>query len=55
MALAPHLWMVVWPRKFWLHLLEKYDGMVNPTKFLQIHSTSILTEEEMRPSWPTIS
>jgi hypothetical protein len=43
MVLAPHLWMVVWPCKFWLHLLEKYDGMVNPTKFLQIHSTSILT------------
>jgi hypothetical protein len=42
MALTPHLWMVVWPRKFWLHLPEKYDMMVNPTKFLQIYSTTIL-------------
>jgi hypothetical protein len=24
-------------------LLEKYDGTVNPTEFLQIYSTSILT------------
>jgi hypothetical protein len=43
MALAPHLCMVVWPCKFWPHLLEKYDGMINPNKFLQIYSTSILT------------
>jgi hypothetical protein len=34
--------MVVWPRKFRPHLLEKYDGTVNPTEFLQIYSTSIL-------------
>jgi hypothetical protein len=34
MALAPHLRMVAWPRKFWPHLSEKYDGMVKPTKFL---------------------
>jgi hypothetical protein len=43
MALAPHLRIVVWPHKFRLHLLEKYDGMVNPVEFLQIYSTSILT------------
>jgi hypothetical protein len=42
MALAPHLHMVVWPYKFWPHLPLKYDGSVNPTKFLQIHTTSIL-------------
>jgi hypothetical protein len=42
MALTPHLWMVVWPRKFWPHLPEKYDGSVNPAKFLQIDTTSIL-------------
>jgi hypothetical protein len=42
MALAPHLRMVVWPRKFRPHLPEKYDGTVNPTEFLQIYSTSIL-------------
>jgi hypothetical protein len=42
MALAPHIWMVVWPRKFRPHLLEKYDGTINPTEFLQIYSTFIL-------------
>jgi hypothetical protein len=43
MALAPHpLHMVVWPQKFWTHLLEKYDGTGNPAEFLQIYSTSIL-------------
>ena len=42
MALAPHLRMVVWPRKFRPHLSEKYDGTVNPAEFLQIYSTSIL-------------
>jgi hypothetical protein len=54
MALAPHLRMVVWSYKFWLHLLEKYDGTVNSVEFLQIYSTSILPEG-MRSSWPTIS
>jgi hypothetical protein len=34
MALVPHLRMVVWPSKFWLHLPEKYDGTVNPAEFL---------------------
>jgi hypothetical protein len=34
--------MVVLPPKFWPHLLEKYDETVNPVKFLQIYSTSIL-------------
>jgi hypothetical protein len=43
MALAPHLWMVVWPCKFWTYLPQKYDGTVNPIEFLQIYSTSILT------------
>jgi hypothetical protein len=42
MTLAPHLWMVVWPRIFQPHLPEKYDRMINPTEFLQIYSTSIL-------------
>jgi hypothetical protein len=42
MMLAPHLRVVVWPRKFRPHLPEKYDGTVNPAKFLQIYSTSIL-------------
>jgi hypothetical protein len=43
MALAPHLGIVVWPRKFWPHLLKKYDGSVNPTEFQQIYSTSVLS------------
>jgi hypothetical protein len=42
MALALYLRMVVWPRKFRPHLLEKYDGTINPAEFLQIYSTSIL-------------
>jgi hypothetical protein len=42
MALAPHLQMVVWPRKFKPNLPEKYDGTVNLDEFLQIYSTSIL-------------
>jgi hypothetical protein len=42
MALAPHLHMVVWSPKFRPHLPKKCDGMVNPTEFLQIYSTSIL-------------
>jgi hypothetical protein len=42
MTLAPHLRMIVWPRKFRPHLPEKYDGTVNPTEFLYIYSTSIL-------------
>jgi hypothetical protein len=36
--------MVVWPCKFWTHLREKYNGMVNSAEFLQIYSTSILTK-----------
>jgi hypothetical protein len=42
MTLAPHFRMVVWPCKFWLHLLKKYDGSVNPAEFLQIYSTTII-------------
>jgi hypothetical protein len=43
MALVLHLRMVVWPRKFWPLLLEKYNGSVTPIEFLQIYSTLILT------------
>jgi hypothetical protein len=42
MVLALHHRMVVWPRKFWPHLLEKYDRSVNLIEFLWIYSTSIL-------------
>jgi hypothetical protein len=34
MVLAPHLRRVVWPCKFWPHLLEKYDRSINPVEFL---------------------
>jgi hypothetical protein len=34
--------MVIWPHKLQPHLLEKYDGTINSTKFLQIYSISIL-------------
>jgi hypothetical protein len=53
MTLVPHLRMVVWLRKFWPHLPEKYDGTINPAEFLQIYSTSILAAGGMRPLWPT--
>jgi hypothetical protein len=43
MELTPYLRMVVRPCKFPPHLSEKYDGTVNPTEFLQMYSTSILT------------
>jgi hypothetical protein len=55
MMLAPHLWMVVWPHKFWPHLPKKYDGIVNPAEFLQIYSTSILAAGGMRTLWTTTS
>jgi hypothetical protein len=55
MTLAPHLRIVVWPRKFRPHLPEKYEGTVNPAEFLQIYFTSILAAGGMMPSWPTIS
>jgi hypothetical protein len=43
MAFAPHLRMMVWPRKFCPRLSEKYDGPVNLTEFLHICTTTILT------------
>jgi hypothetical protein len=42
MVLAPYPRMVVWSPKFLPHLLEKYDGTVNPVEFLQFYSTCIL-------------
>jgi hypothetical protein len=40
-ALADHLNAMTWPSKFWLHLLEKYDGTSNPSEFLQVYVTAI--------------
>jgi hypothetical protein len=40
-ALAYHLRAATWPSKFRPHLLEKYDGMSNPSKFLQVYVTAI--------------
>jgi hypothetical protein len=54
-APSPHLRMVVWPRKFWPHVLERYDGSINFAEFLKIYSTSILAIGGMSPSWATTS
>jgi hypothetical protein len=40
-ALADHLRATSWPRKFWPHLPEKYDGTSNPSEFLQVYVTAI--------------
>jgi hypothetical protein len=40
-ALADHLRMASWPPKFRPHLPEKYDGMSNPSEFLQVYVTAI--------------
>jgi hypothetical protein len=40
-ALADHLHMASWPPKFRPHLPEKYNGMSNPSEFLQLYVTAI--------------
>jgi hypothetical protein len=40
-ALADHLRVASWPPKFRSHLPEKYDGMSNPSEFLQVYVTAI--------------
>jgi hypothetical protein len=40
-ALADHLRTVSWPPKFRPHLPEKYDGITNPSEFLQVYVTAI--------------
>jgi hypothetical protein len=40
-ALADHLRATTWPPKFRPHLPEKYDGMTNPSEFLQVYVTAI--------------
>jgi hypothetical protein len=40
-TLADHLRAATWPSKFRPHLLEKYDGTSNLSKFLQVYITSI--------------
>jgi hypothetical protein len=40
-ALADHLCAATWPSKFRPHLLEKYEGMSNPSEFLQLYVTAI--------------
>jgi hypothetical protein len=41
-ALADHLRTAIWPPKFQPHLPEKYDGMSNPSEFLQVYVTAIM-------------
>ena len=38
---ADHLRAATWPSKFRPHLPEKYDGMFNPSEFLQVYITAI--------------
>jgi hypothetical protein len=40
-ALADHLRTASWPPKFRPHLSEKYDGITNPSEFLQVYVTAI--------------
>jgi hypothetical protein len=40
-ALADHLHATTWPSTFRPHLPEKYDGMSNPSEFLQVYVTAI--------------
>jgi hypothetical protein len=40
-ALADHLRAVAWLSKFQPHQSEKYDGMSNPSEFLQVYVTAI--------------
>jgi hypothetical protein len=40
-ALADHLRAATWPPKFRPHLLEKYDGTLNPSEFLQVYVTAV--------------
>jgi hypothetical protein len=42
-ALEDHLRAATWPSKFRPHLPEKYDGRSNPSKFLQVYVTAIMT------------
>jgi hypothetical protein len=42
-ALVDHLHATTWPPKFRPHVLEKYDGMMNPSEFLQVYVTAITT------------
>ena len=41
-ALADLLRVVAWPFMFRPHLPEKYDGMINPSEFLQVYVTAII-------------
>jgi hypothetical protein len=40
-TLADHLRAASWPPKFRPQLSEKYDGTLNPLKFLQVYATAI--------------
>jgi hypothetical protein len=40
-ALADYLRAATWPPKFRPHLPEKYNGMTNPSEFLQVYVTAI--------------
>jgi hypothetical protein len=45
-TLVDHLRAATWPSKFCPHLPEKYDGMSNPSEFLQVYVTAITVAGE---------
>jgi hypothetical protein len=40
-ALAPPLRQLVWPKKFKVGHIDKYDGSSNPEEFIQVYHTVI--------------
>jgi hypothetical protein len=42
-VLADHLHAATWPSRFRPHLPEKYDETTNPSEFLQVYVTAIMT------------
>jgi hypothetical protein len=40
-ALAPPLRQVIWPEKFKVGHIDKYDGFNNPKEFIQVYHTII--------------
>jgi hypothetical protein len=45
-AMAPSLSQVVWPEKFKIGHIDKYDGSNNHKEFIQVYHTIIEAEEE---------
>jgi len=37
----PHLWQVIWPHKFKLEKLKKYDDKENPENWITLYKTDV--------------